>query len=142
PVATPGCAWYADRLRALAATDLVLANSESTAADTRRLLGPDAPPVVNVRGAAEPGFSALPADLFPDAEQRVRARFGLDRPFLLYVGAMDARKNMAGAIAGFAALPPAARAPFDLVLACPLTHAWRADLPAAPERPGVRDRAG
>lgn len=49
----------------------------------------------------------------------LRRRFGLDKPYLLNVGAVKPRKNVKGLIAGFAAFKKRWRTPHKLVLAGP-----------------------
>lgn len=129
--------YYAQRTRVAAAADVLLAISESTAADARRLLGPDLPPVVNIRGAADPAHEPLAEPAFTVAEFDVRTRLGLPKPFVLFVGGFEPRKNMSGAVAGFAALPPELRANLDLVIACDGPPAHRDALLREAENLGV-----
>jgi glycosyltransferase involved in cell wall biosynthesis len=78
--------WWLGR-RLLRRADLVLAVSEATAADAGRLAGVARSRLVVVPEGLAPGFR--PAD---GAAERVRERWGLDRPYLLYVGSLDIRK--------------------------------------------------
>jgi glycosyltransferase involved in cell wall biosynthesis len=117
--------WYAQRLRDAAAVDVLFPISGAAAADTRRLLGAGGPEVVNIRGAVDPKFAPRPAGEVAAAAARVRAKFGIDKPFVLYVGGPDYRKNLSGAVAGFAALPPALRDEYQLVIACFLPDEMR-----------------
>lgn len=124
---------YSARFRAACGMDLLLAISQASADDAVRLMGSDAPTVVNIRGAADENLAPLPPDRLARVGKAAREKFGLAKPFILYVGGFDLRKNMAGAIRGYAALPPAVRAGHDLVLACwlpdevlePLRHLTR-----------------
>jgi alpha-1,3-rhamnosyl/mannosyltransferase len=50
----------------------------------------------------------------------VRQRYALTRPFVLSVGTVEPRKNIAALIAAFRDLPPFLLAEFDLVLAGPM----------------------
>lgn len=127
--------WYADRFRAALTTmDTLLAISGASAADMRRLGGVDGPPVVNVRGAADESFRLAGQR---DTGRAVRAKFGLNKPFILFVGGMDWRKNMEGSIAGYAALPAGVRAGCDLAVVCKVTESERAYLRAEAEKHGV-----
>jgi glycosyltransferase involved in cell wall biosynthesis len=129
--------WYAHRFRNLLRCDALLAISEATARDVRRLGGFDAPLVVNIGGAVDPLFEPLsPGELSVRAPQ-IRARFGLHRDFLLYVGALDYRKNLCGAIQAFAALPPEFRAALDLVVVCRMKPGERASVAEIAKRAGV-----
>ena len=128
--------WYGLRLRALAGCDGLLAISAHTAADVVDLL-PVAPArVVNIRGAADPSFGAS-AEADRGEAEKIRRAFGLGRDFVLYVGGEDHRKNLAGAVAGFAALPPAVRLGLDLVITCGLSPQTAADLQAMAAGLGV-----
>lgn len=132
--------WYADRFRAaLHTTDALLAISEASAVDMRRLAGPGCPEVVNIRGAADAEFRLATAG-HRAADRAVRAKFGLTKPFILFVGGMDWRKNMEGSIAGYAALPAEVRAGCDLAVVCNVTDQERAHLRWGAERHGVADQ--
>jgi len=48
--------------------------------------------------------------------QRIADRYGLDAPYILYVGTLEPRKNIVGLLNAYAALPPALRKRFQLVL--------------------------
>ncbi len=96
PHARFGHAWqYALARRA----DAVIAVSESTKRDVIERLGvPDSrvtviPEAVDVTFAPPSRESALAL---------VRVRFGIDAPFVLYVGQFDPRKNMDGLVSAFA----------------------------------------
>ncbi|HKC20373.1 MAG TPA: glycosyltransferase family 1 protein [Candidatus Dormibacteraeota bacterium] len=80
--------WLGRRL--LRRADVVIAVSSSTAADAARLGVVAASQVRVVPEAADPIFQRKDG-----ASSRVRERFGLDGSFLLFVGALDARKDPA-----------------------------------------------
>lgn len=132
--------WYARRFRDTAGMDRLFAISAAAAADARRLLGPDGPPVANIRGAVDPKFVPFPPDKLPLAAAKVRARYGIQEPFLLYVGGEDYRKNLTGALAGFGALPAHLRDKHQLVIACGLPPHLRADVDRTADRLGVGGR--
>jgi glycosyltransferase involved in cell wall biosynthesis len=110
---------YAARLRQFAAADLVLAISESTRSDVLRLLQWPDSRVVTILGGADhkDAISALPDPVFDQAV----AELQLDQPFILYVGGVDRRKNLSGALEAFAALPAEIRDAHLLVIVCALT---------------------
>jgi glycosyltransferase involved in cell wall biosynthesis len=76
--------------RRLRRADAVIAVSSSTAADATRLGVTEPSRVRVIPEAADPVFRPI-----ADAGVRVRDRFGLDGSFLLFVGALDARKDPA-----------------------------------------------
>lgn len=116
----PNLGWYARRFRDMARADRLLSISEATAADTRRLLGTDCPPITTIGGASSERDRATPDEEVAALEQRVRSQYGLRQEYVLFVGGGDARKNSRGAFAAFAALPPEIRDSHDLVVACRL----------------------
>ena len=103
--------WYAQRISALPHFDLLLAISEATRQDAIRVLNFPAERIVNILEAASGLFRPLPAGECSDL-----ARFGIVRPFVLYTGNVDYRKNMAGMLRAYADLPPALRQSHQLVL--------------------------
>ena len=82
--------WWLGR-RLLRQADVVIAVSRQTADDARRLAGVDPATVTVIPEAAAAVFAPR-----EEAAERVRARFGLEAPYLLYAGALDARKDPAG----------------------------------------------
>ena len=112
-----------NNFRAIAASlgnvDLLLAISESAKNDAVRLLGISADRIVNVSAAADGQFRPLTVS---DADrQTLQNHVGLSRPFVMYISGADPRKNQKGAIALFAALPPALRHGHHLLLVTKLS---------------------
>jgi glycosyltransferase involved in cell wall biosynthesis len=105
--------WYAQRLAALNQYDLLLAISEATRNDAINLLGIAPERVVNISGAADAIFRQLDAAELAAIDLR---RFGIHRPFVMYTGNGDYRKNLAGMVTAYAMLPPALRAGHQLVV--------------------------
>lgn len=81
--------WLGKRL--LKGADAVLAVSQATAADAERYAKVDPRRLRVIPEAADPVFGPR-----PEAAERVRQRWGLDPGYLLFVGALDARKDPAG----------------------------------------------
>jgi glycosyltransferase involved in cell wall biosynthesis len=88
--------WLGKRL--LKRADAVLAVSQATADDAVRLGGLDPQRIRVVHEAADPVFSPRPG-----AADRVRERWRLEPGYLLFVGALDARKDPAGLLRAWAA---------------------------------------
>lgn len=105
--------WYRRRLDGLRHVDLFLAISEATRADAIRLLGVAPERVVNIGGAADPHFRVQ-----TDREAVAAAvqRLGVTRPFVLYTGNGDYRKNLGGMLQAYAQLDPMLRRSHQLVV--------------------------
>jgi glycosyltransferase involved in cell wall biosynthesis len=80
--------WLGKRL--LKRADVVLAVSKATAADAERLAGVDPGRVRIVYEGPDEAFAPRPG-----AADRVRRRWGVEPGYLLFVGALDARKDPA-----------------------------------------------
>ena len=96
--------WYFERIEMLKKYDLLLAISESTRQDAINILGLNPNKVVNISGAASSQFKKI--ELSKRQKKDYLHRFGISRPFILYIGGNDFRKNMDGALRVFAKLPP------------------------------------
>ncbi|WP_185984146.1 glycosyltransferase family 4 protein [Aureimonas mangrovi] len=101
---------------AVRGADIVTAVSASTAEDIGARFGALEQPVAVVH----PGVD-MPAPLAPDADA-ARARHGIDRPYALFVGTLEPRKNLPRLLAAYARLPAAIRQRCMLVLAG--GHGW------------------
>ena len=88
--------WLGKRL--LKRADLVIAVSQATAADAARFAGVDPRRVRVVAEAADDVFK-----LRPGAPERVKQRWGVEAGYLLFVGALDARKDPASLLGAWAA---------------------------------------
>jgi glycosyltransferase involved in cell wall biosynthesis len=91
----------------------VLTDSETSRADIVRWLGIDEARVRVAPLGVAPRFRPCP----PDASGPVLARLGLTRPFVLYLGGIDARKNVPRLLEAYAALRARRADTPDLVLA-------------------------
>jgi len=91
----------------------VITPSESTRKDAIERLGlnPDRVRAIH-HGIGEEYFSS------PDPEP-ARSRFGLCKPYILYVGTIEPRKNLTRLLDAYEALKPSLREEFDLVVAGP-----------------------
>lgn len=108
--------WYLSRLDWLRQADLLLAISESSRQDAIDLLGIDPWRIITIHGGASPHF-CLGVNS-SDELNSFRSRYGLREGFVLYTGGDDYRKNIRGAIAGFAEIPRDQRRRFQLAIVC------------------------
>lgn len=108
--------WYFFRLEWLRRADLLLAISESTRQDAIRLLGIEPWRIVTVHGGIAPQFRKL--SYSDDYLYQLKRRHGLKNRIILYTGGDDHRKNLTGAIGGFASIPRELRQDAQLVVVC------------------------
>lgn len=110
-------AWYLGKLGQLRRADLWLAISESSRREALAHLGLPDHRVVNVSTAADPHFRrARPAD---DAARALERTPALQRPFVMYTGGFDPRKNLEALIRAYARLPRALRGAHQLAIVGP-----------------------
>ena len=115
-----GCRkWYRARMAWLRQADLLLAISESSRQDAIALLGIEPWRIVTIHGGISSHFAP------PKDRQSLRCdlanRYGLREHFVLYTGGDDHRKNIRGAIAGYAEVPPEFRRNCQLVIVCAMS---------------------
>ncbi|MBA3652732.1 MAG: glycosyltransferase family 4 protein [Actinobacteria bacterium] len=124
--------WARRTERMLDTCDRVIVISESVKAELRGLPGyEDARVVVAPPGVDPTAYRPMSA---ADIDATL-ARLGVQRPYVLHVGAVEPRKNVARLVDAFANLSPALRRRFQLVVAGGL--AWGVD-----ETLAAIDRAG
>jgi glycosyltransferase involved in cell wall biosynthesis len=134
--AMPGLrAWYLARVEWLRQADLLLAISDASRNDAIELLGIEPWRVVTIHGGIGAQFARSPRAL--EAAGELRERFGIAGRFVLYTGGDDHRKNLAGAIEGFAAVPPDDRRGMQLVIVCAMAPERRDALLADARRAGL-----
>ncbi len=130
-------AGYMQKISAMRRADMWLAISESSRQEGIRYLGLDPERCINVSTAADEKFRVV--DVSPEREQALRARHGLNKPFVMYTGGVDHRKNIEGLIEAFALLPEALRNGFQLAIVCSVRPADKGRLLALARQLGLRD---
>lgn len=101
--------------RVIRRADGLIAISESTRADAVRILGLPAERIeVIYPGVAEAFFRTT-----PEGARAVAAKYALSRPYVLFVGTIEPRKNIDALLDAYARLSPSLRAEFELVAAGP-----------------------
>ncbi len=93
----------------------LIAVSAATRDDAVRVLGIPPEKIAVIHSGVAPAFY----DVDRSAVDEVRARYGLKRPYVLFVGTIEPRKNLDLLLDGWAALPGSLREEFELVLAGP-----------------------
>ncbi len=124
---------FAERI--LKRADGLIAVSETTRDDAVQILGvrPDKIRVIH-HGIAESFFRAA-----PEHAKAVRAHYGLRRPYFLFVGTIEPRKNVDLLLDSYEGLPASTKEEVDLVVAGP--SGWAHDRTLARlqnSAPGIR----
>lgn len=106
--------WYMQRLALLHRCDLLVADSDATRRDALKFLGIPDDRIVTVPLAADPFFTRVPAH--SSVVKELLSRLGVNKPFILFTGNADFRKNVDGMLAAFSKLPDSLRNSYQLVL--------------------------
>ncbi|MBU9256702.1 glycosyltransferase [Burkholderia multivorans] len=129
--------WYLEKIEHLRRADLWLGISESSRQEGIAHLGLPAEWSVNIGTDADDAFQAI--DVSPEREAALRKQYGLSRPFVLYTGGIDHRKNVEGLIRAYALLPDAVRRAHQLAIVCSVQPANRQELERLAREQGLRD---
>lgn len=129
--------WYLRRLQQVRNVDVLLAISESARQEAIQVLERSADSVVNISAAVDSHFA--PASLSAENVELLRARYGLQRPFVMYTGGVGFRKNIEGLIKAFALLAPECRSSHQLVIVCSIREVERDRLQKLARRHGLKD---
>ena len=106
---------YLEKIEHLRKAELLLAISNSARSEAIQYLPKNEYQVVNVSGAADAQFKKV--SVSEDERVKLQQKLGIDKPFLMYSGGSDDRKNQRKLIDAFALLPQEIRDQYQLVLA-------------------------
>jgi glycosyltransferase involved in cell wall biosynthesis len=123
---------FAERI--LRRADGIIAVSESTRQDAIRILKVAPEKIRAIYHGIAPEFFSVPRQ---DSEA-VCSRLGLARPYLLFVGTIEPRKNLDLLLDAFERLPRSIREEFDLIVAGPCGWASPQTVARLGAIPGVR----
>ena len=90
--------------RGLMRAGRVIAVSEATKRDVANLLGVPSVRITRVYNAPDPGFLGRDPAAGEEERRRIMERYQIDRPFLLYAGAIRHHKNIPRLVEAFAVL--------------------------------------
>jgi len=108
--------WYREKLGHLKQADLLLSISSSSGKEAIDWLEVPAQRVVNISTAGEAQFSPHP--LTASEQERLAQQYGLARPYIMYTGGIDHRKNIEGLIKAYTKLPASLREFHQLAIVC------------------------
>ncbi|WP_203564007.1 glycosyltransferase [Deefgea sp. CFH1-16] len=106
--------FYRTQLKFLSNADLFLAISESSRQEAITHLNLDACKITNI--AAAVGLDFKPKEISTSEVQKIRTHFGLSRPFIMYSGATDERKNHLRLIKAFSLLSPEIKEKYQIAI--------------------------
>jgi glycosyltransferase involved in cell wall biosynthesis len=108
--------WYLNKLDHLRRANLLLSISASSRQEALDYLGFPPTNVVNISTACDSHFKPIEVD---DARRiHLQKTYGLVRPFVMYTGGIDHRKNIEGLIHAYASLPKQIRSTHQLAVVC------------------------
>ncbi|MCV6584949.1 MAG: glycosyltransferase [Marinibacterium sp.] len=129
--------WYLDKIELLKQSAHLLAISEASARDAVKYLGLLDNQVTNIGSDVDARFAPHKVDL-PRCRQ-IESELGLVRPFLMYTGGIDHRKNIEGLISAFAKLPAGVIAKHQLAIVCSIRDSDRTRLADQMKAEGLPD---
>ena len=108
--------WYLEKIEHLKRADLWLAISESSRQEGISQLGLADERSFNISTDADAHFK--PIEVSTELEGTLRSKYGLTRPFVMYTGGIDHRKNIEGLICAYSELPEELRNAHHLAIVC------------------------
>ena len=107
---TVGRRFYESRIDRMRRCDILLAISEATRTDIIDRVGIAPERVVNILGAVDRVSRHATQ---PSLDRTARLQWGLSKPYVMYTGGIDHRKNVEAAIRAFGLLAPETRAAYQ-----------------------------
>lgn len=127
--------WYENKLAHLRRAGLLLAISESSRQEGINHLGFPPGSVVNISTAADAHFRV---QAYSDEYQAdMRRKYRLLKPYLMYTGGSDPRKNIEGLIRAYASLSVSLRQSHQLAVVCTIQPPERARLETLARQQGL-----
>jgi glycosyltransferase involved in cell wall biosynthesis len=116
--------YYLRKLSYVGRATPALAISEATRRDVIERLQMDPDSVINISTAADPLFRPVAAETYNATD--LLGKVGITRPFAMYLGGMDRRKNIVGLVKSWAQLPQHVRDSHQLAVVCEMPEGYRA----------------
>lgn len=130
-------AFYQRKIADLKSVTALAAVSQSASDEASSLLGFDPDRIANTSEAADDLFQ--PLGLTEGASRQLRTQFGIDKPYVLYAGGGDPRKNLERLVEAFGALPDVLRGRHQLVVVGRMGDGERATLQLTARRSGIAE---
>lgn len=128
--------WYEGKLDQIRRADHLLAISQSSCQEGINYLGFPQDKSTNIGTAADSQFKRI--NISTTDLNIIRKRYQLNRPFLMYTGGIDHRKNIEGLIRAYALLPKSLRDKHQLAIVCSIHDDTRKILSELAKQQGLR----
>ncbi len=109
-------AWFLEKIDHLRRAKLLLSISKSSGHEAIEYLNFDPAAIAPIGTDCDARFQ--PISLSEKMRTHLRAAYGIERPFIMYTGGIDHRKNIEGLIRAYAALPKVLRHRHQLAVVC------------------------
>jgi len=129
--------YYMRKLEHLKKASLLLAVSDSSRCEALKHLGFSENQAVNTSEAIDEHFR--PMAITKEEEETLREKFGILKPFVLYTGGIDYRKNIEGLIQAYAKLPKLLRSRYQLAIVCAIQPSDRSALAMLAKENGLHE---
>lgn len=118
--------WYENKLNHLRRADLLLAISESSRQEAIQYLGFPKDKVLNISSGINNQFTVK--NIPKDEKDNILKKYGIHKPFIMYTGGVDHRKNLEGLLTAYSDLPNTLKDTHQLAIVCSLSQDERAHL--------------
>lgn len=118
--------WYLKKINSLKQANVLLSISASSGQEAVNYLGFDQEKVINISTACDAQFVHL--DVTERDYEHFKDTYNITRPFVMYTGGIDYRKNIEGLIRSFADLPNEIRNQYQLAVVCSVQETDRVRL--------------
>ncbi|MDD2500264.1 MAG: glycosyltransferase [Geobacter sp.] len=128
---------YLRKVQALKRAELLLAISDSSRREALEAIAIPPERVVTIGAGIDDRFRLLDGQ---HADDDTLLKHGLTRPFIMYTGGIDPRKNIEGLIKAYALLPEAIQKGYQLSIVCSIQEAERQHLTNLAHKQGISDQ--
>jgi glycosyltransferase involved in cell wall biosynthesis len=118
--------WYLEKVEQLKRANYLLSISNSSGQEAITWLGFESERVRNISSAAEEHFRSR--EVSGEARQHLEVKHRLTRPFVMYTGGIDHRKNIEALIRAYSKLRPSLRSAHQLAIVCSVQKMQRDQL--------------
>ena len=118
--------WYYEKKTMAQKSAILFAISESTRLEALEYLGSKEESTISISSDVDSKFKRLQGSGVED--RKIRQRFGIHLPFIMYTGGIDFRKNIEGLIKAFSLLQESVQTSYQLVIVCQISESQTLEL--------------